>query len=199
MKKYYLYIVLTRTNTVISNLIRIFKDDEFTHAAISLDKELNHMYSFGRKNTYNPFIGRFRKEDINEGVYKLCTTLPGAVIEVEVSKQQYEKAKEILNHFISNSHLYKYNYKGLVHSLLNKPACSDYNFLCSEFVYHILKESNIADLKISRNLVRPQSLLNIKGRMIYKGNLKEIKIPENNSYAKEIRTRKLSAISVKAV
>jgi hypothetical protein len=194
MEKYYLYIVLTRTNTVMSNLIRIFKNDEYTHAAISLDKELNHMYSFGRRNTYNPFIGRFRKEDINEGVYKFCNTLPGAIIEVEVSKQQYEKAKALFEHFISNSHLYKYNYKGLAHSLLNKPVYSDYSFLCSEFVYHILKESGIADLKISRNLVRPQSLLNIEGRMIYKGNLKEIKIPENNSYAKEIRTRRLSAI-----
>jgi hypothetical protein len=194
MGKYYLYIVLTRTNTVMSNLIRIFKNDEYTHAAISLDKELNHMYSFGRRNTYNPFIGRFRKEDINEGVYMFCNTLPGAIIEVEVSKQQYEKAKALLEHFISNSHLYKYNYKGLVHSLLNKPVCSDYSFLCSEFVYHILKESSIANLKISRNLVRPQSLLNIEGRMIFKGNLKEIKIPENNSYAKTIKTRRLSAI-----
>ncbi|MBN7772276.1 hypothetical protein [Clostridium aminobutyricum] len=194
MEKCYLYIVLTRTNTVMSKLIQVVKNDAYTHAAISLDKELNHMYSFGRRNTYNPFIGRFRKEDINEGVYKFCNTLHGAIIEVEVSKQQYEKAKVILDHFISNSHLYKYNYNGLVHSMLNKPVCNDYSFLCSEFVYHILKESGIADLKISRNLVRPQNLLNIEGRMIYKGNLKKIKLSENNLYANEIGTRRLSAI-----
>ena len=179
-----------------SNMIRIFKNDEYTHAAISLDKELNHMYSFGRRNTYNPFIGRFRKEEINEGVYKLCNILPGAIIEVEVSKEQYEKAKVTLAHFISNSHLYKYNYKGLMHSLLNKPVCSNYRFLCSEFVYHILKESGIADLKISRNLVRPQSLLKIEGRIIYKGNLKEIKLPQNNSYTKEIRRRSFMEKSI---
>lgn len=179
MEKFYLYIVLTRTNTVMSRLIQILKNDAYTHASISLDKELNYMYSFGRRNMYNPFIGRFRKEDINEGVYKLCEALPGAIIEVEVSKQQYQKAKIILDHFISNSHLYKYNYNGLVHSMLNKPACNDYSFLCSEFVYYILKESGIADLKISRNLVRPQSLLNIKGRIIYKGDLKEIELCKN--------------------
>ena len=61
MEKRHLYIVLTRTNTVMSNLIQILKNDEYTHAAISLDKELNHMYSFGRRNTYNPFVGRFKK------------------------------------------------------------------------------------------------------------------------------------------
>lgn len=194
MEKCYLYIVLTRTNTVMSKLIRIFKNDQYTHAAISLDKELNHMYSFGRRDTYNPFIGRFRKEDINEGVYKFCNTLPGAIIELELSKWQYEKVKALLNHFISNSDIYKYNYKGLVHSLLNKEVCSENRFLCSEFVYHILKESGIADFKISRNLVRPESFLNIEGRMIYKGNLKEIKISKNNWNTNQIRTRKLSAM-----
>lgn len=194
MEKHYLYIVLTRTNTVMSNLIRIIKNDEYTHAAISFDRELNHMYSFGRRNTYNPFVGKFRKENINEGVYKFCNILPGAIIEVEVSRQQYEKAKVILDHFISNSHLYKYNYKGLVHSLLNKPVCSDDSFLCSEFVYYILKESGIADLKVSRNMVRPQSLLNIEGRVILKGNLKETELSEKNLYANEIRKRWLSAI-----
>ena len=182
MEKFYLYIALTRTNTVISKLIQLFKNDEYTHAAISLDKDLNQMYSFGRRKTYNPFIGRFKKEDINEGIYKFCDTLPGAIIEIEVSRRQYEKAKVLLEHFISNSDLYKYNYKGLMYSLLNRAVCSDDSFLCSEFVYHILKESGVADLKISRNLVRPQSLLNIEGRMIYKGNLKGI------------RTRRLSTI-----
>ncbi|MCT8977702.1 hypothetical protein N4T77_13965 [Clostridium sp. CX1] len=180
MEKYCLYIVLTRTNTVMSKLIQFVKNDEYTHAAISLDKELNNMYGFGRKNTYNPFVGRFRQEKVDEGLYKFHKNLPGVIMEVEVSKQQYKKAKDLLNHFIFNSNLYKYNYKGLIHSLFNKAECSETRFLCSEFVYHILKESNIADLDISRNLVRPQSLLDLKGKIIYKGNLKNIKSQHNN-------------------
>ena len=189
MEKYYLYITLTRTNTVLSNLIRIFKNDEYTHAAISLDKNLTHMYSFGRIKTYNPFIGGFKKENLNEGVYRLCNTLPGVIIEVEVSRQQYEAAKVILNHFISNGHLYKYNYMGLLHSLLNRPVYSNYSFLCSEFVYYVLRESGVADLNLSGNMVRPQSLLNIEGRMILKGNLKEIELFQDDLYSNEIGTR----------
>lgn len=194
MEKYYLYVVLTRTDTVLSKGIHLFKRDEYTHAAISLDKELHHMYSFGRRNTYNPFIGRFRKENVNESVYKLCKTLPGAIIELEVSKQQYERAKALLDHFISNSHLYKYNYKGLWCGLFNKPVYSENRFLCSEFVYHLLKESGIADLEISRNLVRPQSLLNIEGKIIYKGNLKEIELSKEALETRAIRTGRLNAI-----
>lgn len=194
MKNYYLYIVLTRTNTGISKIIQIIKKDEYTHAAISLDKNFHRMYSFGRRKTYNPFIGRLKKEDMNEGLYKTCNILPGAVIEVEVSQQQYEKAKELVEHFIRNSNSYKYNYLGLIYCLMNKTAYRDDKFLCSEFVYYILKESGIADLKMPRNLVRPQSLLNI-GKVIYNGNLKEFKPMDHlNIDKKEIKTRRLSEI-----
>lgn len=170
---------------MMSRLIKFFTKDQYTHASISLDKELNHMYSFGRRTTYNPLIGRFKKEDINEGIYKFWDTLPGAIIEVEVSKDQYEIAKEILEEFIENSELYKYNYRGLIHCLLNKEVLSENRFLCSEFVYHILKESGAVDLKISRNLVRPQSLFNVEGNLVYEGNLKEIKLPKNSLCRKE--------------
>lgn len=196
MEKRYLYIVLTRTNTVLSNLIRFIKNDEYTHAAISLDIELNHMYSFGRRNPHNPFIGCFKKEDINEGVYKFCKTLPGAIIEVEVSGRQFKKAEVLLNNFISNGHLYTYNYKGLVHSLFNKPRHSDYSFLCSEFVYYILKQSGIADFKVPGNMVRPQSLLNVDGRIILRGDLKEIMLSEHAMYANDMRARRLAECNI---
>lgn len=194
MKNYYLYIVLTRTQTVISNLIHIVKNDEYTHASISFDKELDHMYSFGRKTWNNPFIGRFKKENVNEGLYQYCHTIPAAIIEIEVTKQQYESAKALIACFISNSELYKYNYKGLLYSLLNKPLCREYRFLCSEFVYHILKESSIADLDISRNLVRPQNLLKIEGKVIYKGNLKKFKLADNLLRTKHNNTRRFHEI-----
>lgn len=175
MEKRCLYIVLTRPNTIISKLIKIFKKDEYTHAAISFDLGLENMYSFARKYTYNPFIGIFKHESINIGLYKIHKVLPGLIMEVEVSKEQYENVQKLLDSFITKSNLYKYNYKGLFYGLFNKEACNDYRFLCSEFVYYLLKQSQIVDLKIPRNLVRPQSLLNIRNRVIFKGNLKELK------------------------
>ena len=170
-----LYIVLTRTNTVLSRLIGIFKKDQYTHAAISLDSDLNQMYSFGRRNTYNPFIGCFRKEDIHEGVYGLCKTLPGAIIEVEVTAEQYRKATELLDQFIYHRDNYKYNYQGLLYGLLDKPLCVEDSFLCSEFVYYILSESGIVDFQMPRSLVRPQKLLHAKGKIVFQGDLKDFK------------------------
>lgn len=194
MEKHYLYIVLTRTNTAISRVIQFIKNDEYTHAAISLDKELNNMYGFGRKYAHNPFWGIFRKEEINKGVYKYHKNLPGAIIEVEVTKDQYEDAKNLLNEFIKNSDIYKYNYMGLIDGMLNNEVYYENRFLCSEFVYHILKESGIVDLEISRNLVRPQNFLNINGNIIYRGNLKNIELQDNNCNIAEIKRRNLSVV-----
>lgn len=167
-----IYIVLTRTNTILSRLIRFIKDDEYTHASISLDKELKQMYSFGRKYSYNPFVGCFVKENFNEGVFGRHNNLYGLVMEIKVSDEQYEKAENLINEFILNKDIYKYNYMGLINCLLNRESCNDNRFLCSEFVYYILNKSNIVNLNRFRNLVRPQDLLNIKGRLIFRGNLK---------------------------
>lgn len=194
MEKFYIYVVLTRTNTIISRLIGFFTKDEFTHASISLDRDLENMYSFGRKYEFYPFIGVFKHENLNKGTYKYCRVLPGAVIEFEVSKQQYKRAKALLRYFIANASQYKYNYMGLINNLLNREACDSSRFVCSEFVYYILKESGIADLKISRNLVRPQSLLRLNGRVIFKGDLKDAKLLKGCLRNQEIPIKqKLSA------
>jgi hypothetical protein len=149
------------------------------------------MYSFGRRKAYNPFIGEFKKEEIDKGLYRFHDVVPCAILEIEVSKQQYGNAERLIDHFICNRDLYKYNYRGLLHSLINKEQCNDNRFLCSEFVYYILNESDIADFKIPRNLVRPQNLLALESKRIYKGNLKKLKY-YNNYSENEINMRKLS-------
>lgn len=173
--KSHLYIVLTRTGTVLSRMIGFVTNDDFTHAAISLDENLNQMYSFGRKKVYNPFVGSFIKENLDEGIYGMCPNLQGVVIEVDVSRQQYNKAVDLIEEFINNSSIYKYNYMGLIDGLLNNEACYSDRFLCSEFVYYILNSCGAADLNIPRNLVRPQTLLDVEGRIVFRGNLKNMK------------------------
>lgn len=59
-----IYIVLTFTGTVLATIIKEYTRREFAHVSISLDKELEEMYSFGRLNPYNPFIGGFVHEHI---------------------------------------------------------------------------------------------------------------------------------------
>ncbi|MGL5414827.1 MAG: hypothetical protein ACRDAU_04105 [Clostridium sp.] len=182
MKKEKIYVVLTRTNSGLSNAVKLITKDKYTHAAISLDKELNEMYGFSRKYTYNPFIGVFKKENVTKGLYKHQKVLPGIILEIEVTKEQYIEFKTIIDEFIINSYRYKYNSKGLIYVLLNKEMSEENKFLCSEFVYYILNQCGIVEWNMAANLIRPQQLLNLPGRIIYEGDLKEIVYGEKTSY-----------------
>ncbi|HHT42396.1 MAG TPA: hypothetical protein GX014_03250 [Firmicutes bacterium] len=174
MDKAHLYVVLTRTNTVISRLIHLVTRDEYTHAALALDRDLKEMYSFARKYTHNPFIGRFKHERLDEGIYRLAKRLPGLILEIEVAEEQYQQVSRLIQEFVDNSSRYKYNCRGLVYGLLNKPTKRDDRFLCSQFVYYLLKESGVVDFHMPANLVKPQHFLDLQARVVYQGDLKEL-------------------------
>ena len=60
MKK--IYIMVSYTGTILSNLIRMYTGKEYTHVSISLDIKLHEMYSFGRIHPSNAFVGGFVRE-----------------------------------------------------------------------------------------------------------------------------------------
>jgi hypothetical protein len=171
----HLYVVLSRSPTILSKIIHTVKNNAYTHAALALDSRLEYMFSFGRRRAGNPFIGCFKRERIGDEFYRSCAEVPGIVIELSVSLTQYENASAKIGAFLLDSHLYGYNYLGLVGNLwgINCPCPADLRFFCSEFVYHVLYESGVCDLNKPRSLVCPQDLMDIKGRVVYTGNLKE--------------------------
>ena len=167
-----IYIILVKSPTVPAKFIRFFKREKYSHAAIALDKELNSMFSFARKWESFPFAGCFKRENINEGVYKKHSKLPGIILELTVTEQQYQKMIVQIEKFKKNKKIYSYNYLGLIFNFFRLDYKRDYKFFCSEFVYYILNESGIIDLKMSRIFVSPQELLKVSDKVLYEGNLK---------------------------
>ena len=55
-----LYIVISQTGTLLSRILKQITGAEYNHASISLSRDLERMYSFGRRHPYNPFWGGFR-------------------------------------------------------------------------------------------------------------------------------------------
>ena len=94
-----IYIVLTQAGTVLSKIIKLFTNGEYGHISLSLDKELNQMYSFGRLNAYNPFIGGFVKEGINIGTFKRFKNTQAEIYSIEVTEDQYKKISEEIAKF----------------------------------------------------------------------------------------------------
>ena len=59
------FIILSNSHSAVSNMLKFFSHDEYTHVAISLDADLKQMYSFGRLHPSFPIPGGFIIEDKN--------------------------------------------------------------------------------------------------------------------------------------
>ena len=173
MKK--IYIVLTHTGTILSNIIKKYTKHTYTHVSISLDKELNELYSFGRLNPYNAFLGGFVKEGINIGTFKRFKNTKTEIYELEVDDLQQEKIRNIINIMKSRKNRYKFNTLGLILVSINKKIIRKNTFYCAEFVRYLLKRAGI-DVSMMPKIVRPEDLKKVKGlKLVYTGILKEYK------------------------
>ncbi|MFC8922839.1 hypothetical protein [Cellulosimicrobium sp. NPDC057127] len=166
------YVVLSRSRTVLSRTIALATRDEFTHASLALDPGLELMFSFGRRRAGNPFVGCFRRERFDDGLYRGMDTVPGVVVEIPVTPAQHEAVCTRISEFLLDSHAYSYNASGLVNVLIGRGAADDTRFFCSEFVYHVLQGAGVCDLGVERWQVRPQMLAELPGEVVFRGDLK---------------------------
>lgn len=180
MEQKNIYIVLTRTTTVISRLIACMTGDQYTHASIALDKNLSAMYSFGRKQRHNPFIGGFCQENMDEGVFSDCRRLPYAIVRIKVTAEQYDKAKSLIQSCIHDAAQYRYNYTGLLFAWIGKAYKCRQRFYCSEFVCDVLRQCEIIHDE-PPIVIRPQELYQY-GQIIEEGDwrLKQSPFPQRS-------------------
>lgn len=182
MKK--IYILLTKTNTIFAKGIRLYTQEEYSHSSLCLDNNFEFFYSFSRKYKYNPFIGCFSKESINEGVYSMFNNIPCKVLELQVSETQFKLILNEINTMKKEMGKYKYNYIGILFAIANKPYHSTNRYYCSEFIYHILKISKILTNEFDNVCIKPTDFTKLGFNVIYEGNLHELyKI---NKYEKAI-------------
>lgn len=138
-----IYIVLTQTGTMLSKIVKIYTRGEYGHISLALDEKLEEMYSFGRLNAYNPFIGGFVHEGINIGTFKRFNNTKAEIYCLEVTHEQYEKITEEIEKIKNNPKKYKFNFIGLVCAGVNYKLKRKNAFYCAEFVKHIINNAEI--------------------------------------------------------
>lgn len=171
MKK--IYVVLSYTGTLLSKVIRLRTHDEFAHISISLDKKLNKMYSFGRLNPYNAFIGGFVQESPKYGTFKRFKKTYVQIYEIEVTKAQIYKMKKKILEIKLNKKDYKFNVLGMFLASLNIDWKQNKSYYCAEFVKYILQEGEL-DIENLPKVVSPEAFKVLKNaNVIYKGYLQD--------------------------
>jgi len=169
-----IYIVLTHTGTALSTIIKYYTKDEFSHVSISLDEELEEMYSFGRLNPYNPFWGGFVHESIKNGTFKRFKNTRTEIYSLNIEDEQYNRLVKIINHFKMNIQKYSFNILGLACVSIKRKIRRKNNFYCAEFVKHVLKSAGITSVAELPEIIKPEDFKKIEGLQLeYKGLLKK--------------------------
>ena len=174
-----IYIVLTHTGTILSRLIRCCTNSEFTHCSISLDIELNEMYSFGRLNPYNAFWGGFVHESMYYGTFKRFYNTKTKIYSLSVTDEQYEKIRQSIKHVEKNKLSYNFNFLGLFAAGINKKITYKNRFYCSEFVKFVLENAGV-NTGLS-SIAKPEDFKKVLGlNEIYSGLLRKYRVSKLN-------------------
>lgn len=166
-----IYIVLTRTGTLLSRMIGRVSKAEYNHASVSVDSELRTMYSFGRIHAYNPIIGGFVMEGPDFGTFKRFHEADAIVLRVPVTAEQYTKLSASLESMYARKWQYHYNFIGLVLAAAGIAWHRPNWYYCSEFVRDILDQCSILDASQYNEIVKPEDFLE-GHEIVYTGKLR---------------------------
>ncbi|ASK61995.1 hypothetical protein CFK37_07390 [Virgibacillus phasianinus] len=164
-----LYFLFTDTGTYLSRAINYCTKEDLNHVSISFDDELREVYSFGRKNPRNPFVGGFVKENIHSDFLKNASC---AVYAYHLSDAEYEKIKTKIKEIELQAGNYKYNFLGLFGVMLQVEINREHAMFCSQFVATVLREVERFKLPKPNCFTTPADIRGLSGlQLIYQGKL----------------------------
>lgn len=148
------YIVCMHSGTALANIIQKWTHDEFSHAALSFEPDLDPMYTFGRKSAGG---GGFSIENPKMKFFKDRPNMPWAIYVTFASPTEIAMMKEKVMYFIRRESVFTYDFVGLTQIAFNKKYENPTSFFCSGFVADVLQSGNQINDR-SYSLYKPQDL-----------------------------------------
>lgn len=146
----YLYVVFSSTPYKMGRFLRIVTHGIYNHVAVSLDSELNTLYSFARRYRNTPFFGGFVRETPMRYRYH------GRVARVQVcalpiSEEQHREIREHLLAMEEEAEKYLYNLISALCALLHLRVRIRDAYTCVEFAADLLSRFGVCrELKPKR-------------------------------------------------
>ena len=167
-----IYILLTRSGTLLSKLVYAATGASYTHASMAFDAELSCLYSSTRKNGYTMFPAGPSKEYLNKGVFRLRDDAPCVLYALEVSDEAYVRALRRTEEFMRHSEEYSFNILGLILCALHIRWQRRRHYFCSQFVSEVLQKSGALELPKPSTLMHPSDYAELPElRCLYRGTL----------------------------
>lgn len=170
-----IYIILSQTGTLFSKAIKFHTKDPYNHASISFDKDLEKMYSFGRKRRYNPIDTGLIQENFNRGLFPYFPHARCCILEIPVTDEEYNVMYQVVEEFYRNKDNYRYNLLGVLSYTIGLGLARKDHFFCSQFVSYIL--GNTSSWDSVHALTKPMDFLRLPNKkIIFEGSIAEFNI-----------------------
>ena len=167
-----IYILLTRSGTLLSNLVYAVTGANYTHASLAFDEDLSCLYSSTRKSGYTMFPAGPSREYLNRGVFRLRENVPCALYALDVSDEAYTRARRRAEHMMAHGSLYQFNVIGLALCGMHIRWKRRRHYFCSQFVSEVLEKSGAMELPKHSTLMHPNDYTRLEElRCVYKGTL----------------------------
>lgn len=166
------YVLLTRSQTLLSRLIHAFTGDAYTHASIAYDDELRTLCSFARRNPHLPLPAGLVREDLFDGYFERNRYISCALLALKLDAQAHAEMRDAISGMLRRQRTYRYDLKGLLFCKLGIEHRRRGRYFCSMFVAEILQNCGAIDRAMEPSLMKPQDFLGISGfSCIYRGRL----------------------------
>ena len=170
-----LYIFLTRSGTLLSNLVYSLTGAQYTHISLAFDEDLSTLYSSTRKNGYTMFPAGPSREYLNRGVFLMRENIPCALYALEVTDEAYIRAKRRTQHMMHHGELYRFNSLGLLLCWMRIRWQRRRHYFCSQFVSEVLEKSGAMELPKDSTLMHPNDYAQLPQlKCLYEGCLADL-------------------------
>lgn len=150
-----IYLLLTRSDTVLSRVVRLVTASHYTHVSIAFDESLQTVYSSSRKNGRTLFPAGPCQEHLERGYWGEHGHVPCILYELQVSDQAYRAAQWEVEHILRRQGEYHFNILGLILCQMNIPFHRKHHFFCSQFVGMVLGRSGALCLPKDPSVMKP--------------------------------------------
>lgn len=167
----YVYVVFSSTQYMIAKFIRVFTHHRYNHVSISLDGNMQMLYSFARRYEDTPFCGGFVVET-PERYIRRNEAASVQICAIPVTDEVHDAVRAHLEAYESEAQDYIYNYIGALTFLFRRRVALDKCHTCVDFATEVVSMTG-AD-------INPDRFYSIRGLA---RNLARYKVYEGHFYA----------------
>lgn len=150
-----IYILLTKSGTLLSRAIAVATGAAYTHVSICLEDNLTHFYSFARRGVHLPLPAGLVCEELKKGYWGCHPGIPGTLLMMKVEDNVYARIKHRLDQMNLHAADYRYSLLGILFCGADIAHRRPDHYFCSQFIGELLCESGAVVLPRDASLLHP--------------------------------------------